>query len=80
MQLNGVHAPQKIALEIPEAGVQETMTADAAGRASFHFTATLELWSPAHPNVYDVVVKCGDDSVHDQIGFRTIEVQGPTSC
>ena len=76
VQLNGVQAPQKITLEIPEAGVQEMMTTDAAGRASFHFTAKLELWSPAHPKLYDIVVKSGNDTIHDQIGFRTIEVQG----
>ncbi len=76
VQLNGVQAPQKITLEIPEAGVQEMMTADAAGRASFHLTAKLELWSPAHPKLYDIVVKSGNDTIHDQIGFRTIEVRG----
>ncbi|HEY6371783.1 MAG TPA: glycoside hydrolase family 2 TIM barrel-domain containing protein [Candidatus Sulfotelmatobacter sp.] len=76
VQLNGTPSAQKITLEIPQAGVRETMTADAAGRASFHFTAKLELWSPAHPKLYDVVVKSGDDTVHDQIGFRNIEVQG----
>jgi beta-glucuronidase len=41
-----------------------------------HFAAKLELWSPPHPKLYDVVVKSGDDTIHDQIGFRTIEVQG----
>ena len=76
VQLNGVQSPQKITLEIPEAGVQEMMTADAAGRASFHLTAKLELWSPAHPKLYDIVVKSGNDTIHDQIGFRTIEVRG----
>jgi beta-glucuronidase len=76
VQLNGAQAPQKITVEIPETGVYETMTADGAGRASFHFTAKLELWSPTRPRLYDVVVKSGDDTVHDQIGFRTIEVQG----
>jgi len=34
------------------------------------------LWSPEHPKLYEVVLKSGDDTVHDQIGFRTIEVQG----
>ncbi len=76
VQLNGTHAAQKITLEIPEAGVQETMTTDGTGRASFHFAAKLELWSPPHPKLYDVLVKSGDDTIHDQIGFRTIEVQG----
>ena len=76
MQLNGAPSPQKVSLEIPEAGVHEMVTSDGTGRASFHFTAKLELWSPAHPKLYDVVLKSGDDTIHDQIGFRTIEVQG----
>jgi beta-glucuronidase len=46
------------------------------GRATFMFRAKLELWSPEDPKLYDVVLKSGDDTVHDQIGFRTIEVQG----
>ena len=76
VQLNGAQSPAKVAVEIPEAGVHETVTTDAAGRASFHVTAKLQLWSPVHPKLYDVVVKSGGDVVHDQIGFRTIEVQG----
>jgi len=76
VQLNGAQPAQKIMLEIPEAGVHEAVSTDGAGRASFHFTAKLELWSPAHPKLYDVALRGGDDVLHDQIGFRTIEVQG----
>src|ERR1700681_4247895 len=43
-QLNGAQSPQQITLEIPEAGVHETITTDGTGRASFHFTAKLDLW------------------------------------
>jgi beta-glucuronidase len=78
VQLNGAQAAQKITIEIPEAGIRETLSSDGAGRASFHVSAKLDLWSPTHPKLYDVVVKSGDDVVHDQIGFRTIEVQGLT--
>ena len=76
VQLNGAQSPTKVAVEIPEAGIHNTVTTDAAGRASFHLTAKLELWSPAHPKLYDVVVRSGGDTIHDQIGLRTIEVQG----
>jgi beta-glucuronidase len=76
VQLNGVQSAQKITLEIPEAGVHETFTTDTTGRASFHFPAKVELWSPAHPKLYDVVLSNGVDTIHDQIGFRTIEVRG----
>jgi len=75
IQLNGSQAAQKVTLEIPEAGVHETVTADAAGRASFRVSAKLDLWSPEHPKLYDVVLSGGADTVRDQIGFRSIEVQ-----
>ena len=76
VQLNGAQSAQKITLEISETGVRETFTTDAAGRAAIHFRTKLELWSPEHPKLYDVILKTGSDTVHDQIGFRTIEVQG----
>jgi beta-glucuronidase len=76
VQLNGTQSPQKITLEIPEAGVHEALTTDAAGRATFHFGAKLELWSPVHPKLYEVALSSGIDTVRDQVGFRTIEVQG----
>jgi beta-glucuronidase len=76
LQLNGAQSPQKITIEIPEAGVRQTFTSDATGRATFHFPAKLELWSPQHPKLYDVILAGGSDTIHDQIGFRTIEVQG----
>jgi beta-glucuronidase len=76
VQLNGTQSPEKITLEIPEAGVHQTITTDGSGRATFHFAATLDLWSPAHPKLYAVSLSSGADAIHDQIGFRTIEVQG----
>jgi beta-glucuronidase len=76
VQLNGVQSAQKVTLEIPEAGVHETVTTDDSGRASFRVAAKLDLWSPEHPKLYDVVLSSGADTVHDPIGFRTIEVQG----
>jgi beta-glucuronidase len=76
VQLNGAQAGQKVSVEIPEAGVHETGITDATGRAAFRIRAKLELWSPEHPKLYDVVVAGDGDTIHDQIGFRTIEVQG----
>ena len=76
VQLNGTQSPEKITLEVPEAGVHQTITTDGTGRANFHFAAKLDLWSPAHPKLYAVSLSSGADTIHDQIGFRTIEVQG----
>ena len=76
VQLNGAQARQQVTLEIPEAHVREVLKPDFGGLATFRIPAELELWSPEHPQLYDVVLKSGDDVIHDQIGFRTIEVQG----
>ncbi|HEY1676450.1 MAG TPA: glycoside hydrolase family 2 TIM barrel-domain containing protein [Candidatus Sulfotelmatobacter sp.] len=75
VQLSGTSS-QKVTLEIPEAGIREAFNADASGRAEFHFTAKLDLWSPDRPKLYDVILASGEDVVHDQIGFRSIEVRG----
>jgi beta-glucuronidase len=36
----------------------------------------LQLWSPEHPKLYKVTIKAGNDSITDEIGFRTIEAKG----
>lgn len=76
VQLNGAQSGQKISLEIAEAGVHESFSSDSAGHAAIRFRAKLDLWSPEHPKLYDVIITSGSDTIHDQIGFRTIEVQG----
>lgn len=77
VQLDGDHlAGQQIAVEIPEARVKQAATTDTAGRAQFKFPASLQLWSPEDPKLYDVSISSGGDTVHDQIGFRTIETRG----
>ena len=75
VQLNNTQTSQTIVLEIPEVSIREKLTADVSGRATFHFPEKLELWSPEHPKLYDVILTAGADVVHDQIGFRTIEVR-----
>ncbi len=76
LQLNGAQTAQQVRLDIPEAHVHETISTDANGRASFRFAAKVDLWSPEHPRLYEVTLIGGHDTIHDQIGFRTIEVQG----
>ncbi|MBI3477151.1 MAG: beta-glucuronidase [Acidobacteria bacterium] len=76
-QLDGdQRAGQQVVVEIPEAGWKHAVTADATGRAEFHFPASLQLWSPENPKLYDVAVSSGGETVHDRIGFRTIETRG----
>jgi beta-glucuronidase len=72
----GRRAGQQVVVEIPEAGVKQTATTDASGRAAFHFSAKLEVWSPENPKLYDVALSAGAETVHDHIGFRTVETRG----
>jgi beta-glucuronidase len=76
VQLDGSTSAQAVTLEIPEAGIKTTATADATGRAELHLPAKLDLWSPAHPRLYEVTLAAGADKVRDFIGFRTIETHG----
>jgi beta-glucuronidase len=76
VQLDGASPEQPVTVEIPEAGVRKTFTPDANGHVDFHFPAKVELWSPQNPKLYDVVVSTGADTLHDAIGFRSIEVKG----
>jgi beta-glucuronidase len=76
VQLNGATSPQEVKVAIPEAKIEQTATIDPSGRAEFHFPASLDLWSPEHPKLYDVTLTAGTDKITDQIGFRSIEVQG----
>jgi beta-glucuronidase len=50
---------------------------DAAGRARFELLApALQKWDLHDPKLYEVAFTAGTDSIHDRIGFRTIEVSG----
>lgn len=77
VQMNGSNkAYQNITIRIPEAGVNEEVTTDSNGLADVGFQAELELWSAANPKLYDVILETADESVEDQIGFRTIRQKG----
>ena len=76
IQLDGTRNAQSATIEIPEAGISESVNTNADGYAEFNFTADLTLWSPENPKLYDVRIKSGSDDVSDKIGFRTIETDG----
>ena len=76
IQLNGKQLQQKVTIRIAEAGVNKTLQTDAAGRAEFSFEADLTLWSPESPKLYKVEIASETDHLTDQIGFRSIRVQG----
>lgn len=62
-------------LAIPELGVEKEVPIQN-GQGKTAFTADLELWSPEHPQLYEVTARFGEDAVRDRVGFREISVQG----
>lgn len=76
IELNGVDSPQKVKVEIPELNLSKEYTTDKSGKVSFEIKAKPELWNPNNPKLYSVKISSNDDSVNDEIGFRTIETRG----
>ena len=57
--------------------MQTTVTTDTNGKATFSIPVKkLNYWSPENPKLYHVTIACNTDSVSDEIGFRTIAVNG----
>lgn len=73
IQLNGPQPRQKVTIRIPEAGIVKTIETGPNGRADFLFDASLSLWSPENPKLYNVEIAAETDRVSDRIGFRSIE-------
>ena len=77
VQLDGKDLSQHININVPEAGLQTTITADASGKATFSIPVkNLSYWSPENPRLYKVHITSNTDTVNDEIGFRTIEAKG----
>jgi beta-glucuronidase len=77
VHLEGAAAGTRVSLEIPDLKQHQTAETSADGRARFSFSADgLERWSPEHPRLYRVEMKAGEDTLADEVGFRTIEAKG----
>lgn len=75
--IEGVNSPTEARVLIPELKVNNVVTVDAKGAASFSIDVkNMELWSPESPKLYDVCIETGSDTIKDRIGFRTIETKG----
>lgn len=77
VRLEGAHGGETVEVSIPELGIRATATAAADGMAAVRLAAPqLELWSPDHPKLYAVHVRCGADETTEPIGFRTVRTEG----
>lgn len=76
VQLNGTQGRQKLKVKIPELNLIYNAKSDGKGLASIEFTADFKLWSPETPKLYKLIIESETDTIFDDIGFRSIEVQG----
>jgi beta-glucuronidase len=76
VQLAGAAGSSQVSIEIPEIHLKQSAQVDESGRAMFKFPVHVELWSPEHPKLYQVLISGGGDRVTDEIGFRGIETRG----
>jgi beta-glucuronidase len=76
VHLNGGRPAQDIRIRIPELKLNKTVRSGTDGKAAVNFAAAMQLWSPANPKIYQVIIESESDTLTDYIGFRTIEVKG----
>jgi len=69
-------SPQHAVIRIPELHINKTIELTAGGTGHFEISAKLERWSTEHPKLYVTELQYDQQTVRDDIGFRTIEVQG----
>ena len=75
--IQGGQPGASVEVEIPELGAKTAVTVDKDGRAAIHLPVQkLQLWSPETPQLYKVILRAGDDTISEEIGFRTVETRG----
>ncbi len=78
IQLSGNDIADKtVEVNIPELKINKSYTTDAEGRVEYEIPVKkMEYWDVENPKLYAVNLSFGDDKITDQIGFRTIKVEG----
>ena len=78
ISINGeAAASQPVTIEIPELRIKETLTPNAEGQVTTTIKANrVNYWSVDSPKLYTVNISIADETLTDQIGFRTIETKG----
>ncbi|MCU0646545.1 MAG: hypothetical protein MUF00_01005 [Gemmatimonadaceae bacterium] len=70
-------AGASVTVRIPELGVRVAGRTDSTGSMTFAAVPRgLVRWSPESPRRYRVHVESAQDTIRDQVGFRTIAVRG----
>jgi len=68
---------RKVDISIPELNIKQSVATDKEGGATVQIQSNqIRYWSLEDPYLYSVNLSIGDDTVTDQIGFRSIETNG----
>ncbi len=76
VKLNKSEAGKTVMLRIPELKINQQVTTDDKGTACLAVKAKPQLWSPESPKLYKVEIQLENETLTDEIGFRTIETKG----
>ena len=76
VKLNGKAEAQNITVIIPELKVNYTTKAGKDGLAQVNFSSKFKLWSPENPKLYKVIIQSQTDTIADEIGFRSLQING----
>lgn len=73
---DGADTSMPVTIQIPELKINRTLSLEPDGSAKVNFKANPERWSPKNPRLYTVNIIAGNDTLTDEIGFRTIRTDG----
>ncbi len=76
VQLDGYQLKKTVQIEIPELKINQTVTTNEKGFAFFECKVKPTFWTPENPKLYTVNIGLDNETVSDEIGFRTIETIG----
>lgn len=76
LKLNEKKAGKMVTLSIPELKIKKKLVTDAQGEANVVLKAKPSLWCPENPKLYKVSISTAEETISDEIGFRTIETRG----
>ncbi len=74
--LDGPQKDQTLKVSLPQLHLSNEVRANGGNTFGMAAPASLSLWSPEKPVLYDVEIQCGNDKVTDRIGFCTVATSG----
>ena len=75
-RLNQALAGEKVRLRIPELKIDKTFETNPEGAVVASWKASPKLWSPEDPKLYHVELIYNEETLTDEIGFRSIRTEG----